>query len=332
MENYTLQSMIQAPMAGITTPAFVAACCEAGLLGNIGAGYLNGDETRAFIQQVKQQTTRPFGVNLFVQEEPAIDIAVLQHARMALQPFYDELGIHPVQKVVSTEVFLGQVQAVIEEQVPVCSFTFGLPSDDVIARLRQAGTYCIGTATTVEEARQVEVAGLQAVVVQGAEAGGHRGSFTDQIELIPTATLLEQVVQAVSIPVIAAGGIMTAEDVAHMKQLGAAAVQIGTALLVAEQCEASAMHKNAILQSKEGYTTLTKAFTGKYARGLRNTFTERMANEVVAPYPIQHYLTMPIRKASTAQHKPEFLSLWMGERSHLAQADTVANIVARLTN
>lgn len=164
--------IIQAPMAGVTTPKFVAACAEVGILGSIGAGYLDGEQTRNFIHEVKKLTQKPFAVNLFVQEEPRIDIDVLQKARMALQPYYDELGLSPVQSVMSNEVFEGQLQAVLDEQVAVCSFTFGIPSLEVIQRLKDKAIYVIGTATTLEEAIQVEQSGMDAVVLQGGEAGG----------------------------------------------------------------------------------------------------------------------------------------------------------------
>ena len=322
--------LIQAPMAGVTSPKFVAACCEAGLLGSIGAGYLNEAETRAFIQDVKRITNKPFSVNLFVQEEPRIDINVLQDARVALQSIYDELGIENMQRVVSENVFDGQIQAILDEDVKVVSFTFGIPDEKIIAQLKAKGIFLIGTATTCTEAQAVEKAGLDAVVAQGAEAGGHRGSFTEPLELISTNELVKQVVENVSIPVIAAGGIMNSKHVNKMWALGASMVQVGTALLTSHECEVSKVHKNAILQSEQKATTLTRAFTGKYARGLKNKFTEQLKDATVAPYPLQHYLTLDIRRESAKQNRPEYLSLWMGENSYLAKAASVQEIVDRL--
>lgn len=322
------QPIIQAPMAGVTSPKFVAACTEAGLLGSIGAGYLDGEQTKQFIQEVKKLTTKPFAVNLFVQEEPQIDIEVLQKARMALQPFYDELGLSPVQSVVSKEVFAGQVQAVIEENVKICSFTFGIPSAEVLQQLKEHGVYTIGTATTLAEAQLVEQAGMDAVVLQGGEAGGHRGSFTAPLQLIPIYDLLQQVAGNIAIPIIAAGGLVTKEDIQKALESGAQAVQVGTVLLVAEECEISPLYKNAVLASKEQETTITLAFTGKPARGLANDFTRRMKDATVAPYPLQNYLTTTIRKESAEQGNAEYLSMWMGENSHLVQqTGTVKSIV-----
>ncbi|WP_342472585.1 nitronate monooxygenase [Metasolibacillus sp. FSL H7-0170] len=322
--------IIQAPMAGVTTPQLVIASCEAGILGSIGAGYLDGAATREFIQAVKKGTNKPFAVNLFVQEEPKIDVAVLQEARVALQPIYDELNIAPVQTVISKDVYSEQLQVVIDEQVPICSFTFGIPSATDIERLKAANIYIIGTATTLQEAQAVEAAGFDAVVLQGSEAGGHRGTFTEPLELISIDDILAQVIGQVTIPVILAGGIATARQVKEALAQGATAVQVGTAFLVAVESEVSSLYKQAILQSEGGATTLTKAFTGKYARGLKNDFTERLKDAIVAPYPIQHHLTTAIRKESTAQGRPEFLSLWMGANGHLAKEATVADIVEEL--
>jgi len=327
----TTSPIIQAPMAGVTTPKFVAACAQEGILGSIGAGYLDGEQTKNFIQEVKKLTKKPFAVNLFVQEEPRIDIDVLQKARMALQPFYDELGLSPVQSVTSKEVFEEQVQAVLDENVAICSFTFGIPSADVIDRLKNNNVFVIGTATTLEEAKRVEQAGMQAVVLQGGEAGGHRGSFTEPMQLIDLHDLLQQVVGQISIPIIAAGGIVTKEDVSKALAIGAQAVQIGTALLVADECEISPLYKNALLQSKEQQTTITRAFSGKPARGLANGFTERMKDAVVAPYPLQNDLTTTIRKESAKQGKGDYLSMWMGEKSYLVnQSGTVKSILEKL--
>lgn len=329
--GYTLQhKIIQAPMAGITTPKFVEACCEAGMLGSIGAGYLNGEETLMFIQQVKHLTMKPFSVNLFVPEESRIDNMIIQKACQELQPFYEKLGISNTPPVMPAEVFLDQIQAIIDEEVKIVSFTFGIPDVQIINKLKEQGIYLIGTATTVEEVAAVEKAGLDAVVIQGREAGGHRGSFTEPLQLITTSKLLADVRELISIPLIAAGGIMTAEHVREMLRQGATSVQVGTVLLTAFECESSRIHKEAILNSGEHATTLTKAFTGKYARGLRNRFTEQLKEATTAPYPVQHYLTQPIRKESARQNNREYMSLWMGGNSYLAKEASVKEIIETL--
>ena len=322
--------IIQAPMAGATSPEFVAACCKAGVVGFIGAGYLNEEDTRTFIREVKGLTDKAFGINLFLQEEPKIDVMVLQEARMALQPIYEELGITNTPRVVSDELFEGQVQAILDEEVPLVSFTFGIPPQDVIRRLKSKGIFIIGTATTKEEAAAVEQAGFDAVVLQGSEAGGHRGSFREPVELVPVRELMKQVAGTIHIPIIAAGGIMTKEHIEEMMTLGADAVQVGTVLLAADESSVSNHHKEAILQSAEGETCITTAFTGKPARGLKNTFTEQFEHAVVAPYPLQHHLTLKIRQESAKAGRPEYLSLWMGENSYMARRGSVKEIIDSL--
>jgi len=300
------------------------------MLGSIGAGYLNGEETRKFIQQVKHLTTKPFSVNLFVPEDSIIDNTIIQKACQELQPFYEKLGISNTPPVVPAEIFLDQIEAIIDEEIKIVSFTFGIPDLQIIKKLKEHRIYLIGTATTGEEAVAVEKAGLDAVVVQGIEAGGHRGSFTEPLQLITTSKLLADVRELISIPLIAAGGIMTAGHVREMLQQGATSVQVGTVLLTADECESSRIHKEAILNSGIHATTLTKAFTGKYARGLRNKFTEQLKEATTAPYPVQHYLTQPIRKESARQNNREYMSLWMGENSYLAKEASVKEIIETL--
>lgn len=322
--------IVQAPMAGITTPEFVAACCETGVLGSIGAGYLNGAETKQFIQGVKALTAKPFSVNLFVPELPKTNPQLLQDALEALQPICDELNINIPAAIPTSDVFREQVQAILEEDVMIVSFTFGLPDNETLSTLKQKGVYLIGTATSVEEAIAVEYAGLDAVVVQGKEAGGHRGSFIEPMELHSTADLLKAAKENISIPVIAAGGIMTKSQVTDMLAIGASYVQIGTALLTTTECAAPKLHKEEILTSGQHVTTLTKGFTGKYARGLKNKFTEQLKEATTAPYPVQHYLTQPIRKESARQNNREYMSLWMGENSYLAKEASVKDIIETL--
>lgn len=322
--------VIQAPMAGVTTPSFVAACSNAGILGSIGAGYLNGAQTREFIQAVKQQTTKPFQVNLFVQEEPRIDINVLQQAKQALLPIYEQLNVNHVQRVTSTDIFSEQINIVIEEQVPIVSFTFGLPHEDVLKRLMDAGIIVIGTATTVAEAKLVEQAGCQYVVAQGKEAGGHRGSFNEPNEFHATRDLVRAMKEVITIPIIAAGGIIDARDVADLTADGAEYVQVGSPFIITDECEVADIVKLEIQRLTHNNTVYTKAFSGKMARGVKNEFVEYMEGKVVAPYPLQNDLTKAIRAAATVQKRPEFLSVWVGERGYLCEATTIEGVLARL--
>ena len=186
--------IIQAPMAGVTTPEFVATSAEAGVLGSIGAGYLSANETRQFIRDVKERTKKSFAVNLFVPERVEVDPLYLRQAYEALQPIGKQLSLPFWEAPLSESEFDRQVQVVVEEGVKICSFTFGLPDEKTVRLLKGNDVYLIGTATTVEEAKLVEQAGMDAIVVQGSEAGGHRGSFAGEITMIPLVELLGAVV------------------------------------------------------------------------------------------------------------------------------------------
>ena len=321
--------IIQAPMAGVTTPKFVAASAEAGVLGSIGAGYFSAEQTRNFIHEAKELTAKPFAVNLFIPEQVEIDKVVLQLANEALQPIRDELGITDHKITLSNSEFDGQIQVVIEENVKICSFTFGLPDKKTIQLLKANDVFLIGTATTVEEAVLVEKAGMDAVVAQGSEAGGHRGSFHGELTFIRLHELLKDIVKEVNIPVIAAGGIANKEQLDKALSAGAEAVQIGTALLAAHESGANPQYKQATLSAEEGCTEFTTAFSGKTARGTRNRFIKEMKNAKIAPYPYQNDLTKEIRKVAAAQEKSEFMSLWAGENVHLNQAGSVADLIKR---
>ncbi|MFC5602022.1 NAD(P)H-dependent flavin oxidoreductase [Sporosarcina koreensis] len=320
--------IIQAPMAGVTTPEFVAAAAEAGALGSIGAGYLSAEATRDFIREVKKLTDKPFAVNLFVPEHVEMDQEQLRQAYLALQPIGKKLGMPFWKAPLSEPSFDEQVDVIIEEGVGICSFTFGLPEETVVQKLKRHNVYLIGTATTVEEAVLAEQVGMDAVVAQGKEAGGHRGSFIGE-QLVPLEELLPSIVGAVGIPVIAAGGIANKEHLDHQLLRGAAAVQIGTALLATEESGAHPLYKEAVLASVENNTVLTKAFSGKSARGIHNEFIDMTASVPIAPYPYQNDLTKKIRSEAARLGKPEFMSLWAGENVRETMGGTVKEIIAK---
>lgn len=322
--------IIQAPMAGVTTPEFVAASMEAGVLGSIGAGYLSADETRRFIRQVKERTEKSFAVNLFVPEQVEMDPLYLRQAYEALQPIGKQLGLPFWEAPLSESEFDGQVHVVIDEGVKICSFTFGLPDKKTVQLLKENDVYLIGTATTVEEAKLAEQAGMDAVVAQGSEAGGHRGSFAGELTWIPLDELLRGVVASVQIPVIAAGGIANKEMTENALSAGAQAVQIGTALLASDESGAHPLYKKAVLDADEGCTVLTKAFSGKAARGIHNRFITEMKEAIIAPYPYQNDLTKELRKAAAKQGKNEFMSLWAGESVHLSTGGKLKTIIEQL--
>lgn len=321
--------IIQAPMAGVTTPEFVAASAEAGILGSIGAGYLSAEQTRKFICNVKELTGKPFGVNLFIPEQVEMSEELLREANEALDPIRHELGIMNNDITLSESEFDDQIQVLIEEKVKICSFTFGLPEWETIQLLKQNDVFLIGTATTVEEAMLAEQAGIDAVVAQGSEAGGHRGSFHGELTFIPLIELLSDIVQVVRIPIIAAGGIANKEHMESTFVAGASAVQIGTILIASDESGANPQYKQATLNAAEGFTEFTTAFSGKTARGICNRFMRELKNVEVAPYPYQNDLTKGIRKVAARQEKSEFMSLWAGESVHLNKAGSVSDLIKR---
>lgn len=316
-------------MAGITSPKLVAASAQAGIVGAIGAGYLNGEDTRGFIREVKRLTDCPFMVNLFVPEEIAMNESVTEQAVSALEPISQSLGLKKVEYQYSEPKFNEQVEVIIEEKVTICSFTFGLPCKEIIERLKKENVFLIGTATTKKEALLAESAGMDAVVVQGSEAGGHRGSFDGKVTLIPLEKLFYEVVKIVQIPIIAAGGIANKALAAQAFAQGATAVQIGTALLAAKESGAHSVYKQKVLSACEGSTVLTNAFSGKMARGLHNAFIEQMQCAVIAPYPLQNDLTKALRKEAARQGNTDYMSLWAGENVHLSRVGSVQEIIAR---
>ncbi|EZH65835.1 nitronate monooxygenase [Bacillaceae bacterium JMAK1] len=332
--------IIQAGMAGgATSPQLVATVCNFGGLGTIGGGYMSPNDLRTAIQEVKKLTDQPFAVNLFIPEQSftAEEIAIHSKRGMELtQTFRDRLGLatKTVEKV--QESFEQQFQVVLDEKVPVFSFTFGIPSGDQIAALKAAGIVTCGTATTVEEAKQIEQVGIDTVVAQGSEAGGHRGSFiqSEHLPLIGTMALVPQIVDHVRIPVIAAGGIMDERGVAAAFALGASGAQVGTAFLTTTESGAHSLHKEQLLQNNEANTEVTYAFSGKAARGIRNAFIEAHSStrlEEIPPYPIQNAVTQDLRKASSVEGDWNMMSLWAGQGIRLAEQLSAEQLMQKLT-
>ncbi|PAD20618.1 NAD(P)H-dependent flavin oxidoreductase [Terribacillus saccharophilus] len=335
--------IIQAPMAGgITTAELVTAVSEAGALGMIGAGYLDAESTRHQIHEVKAETDKPFGINLFVPSPYKEEKDIIQKAQLSLQPYLEKLGSLGVESAFTSyeqtlEIFYRQVNVVIEEQVRVCSFTFGMPSSDVIHSLKQAGIYTIGTATTLSEALAIEAAGMDAVVLQGSEAGGHRGNFLAGVEqsMIGLMALIPQTVDQVNIPVIAAGGIMDRRGVQAAQCLGAEGAQLGTAFLTCKESGANPLYKQAILEGQqEDKTTLTKAFSGKAARGIENDFIREMRKfeQELPDFPIQNTLTKSIRSAAAQHNDRNMMSLWCGQNPNLAEPITAQQLMHKLVD
>ena len=329
--------IIQAPMAGgATTSELVAAVGEAGALGFIGAAYLQPDEILALCRDVRARTTRPFGINLFAPVPAPEQPADIHSALARLAPYHAELGLpEPALPDSPTFDFDAQLAAVLESGARAFSFTFGLLPNGATAAIRGRGMYLIGTATTVEEAVRLEAADVDAVVAQGSEAGAHRGPFAADFDaaLIGTKALVPQIADAVRIPVFASGGIMDGRGIAAALALGADAAQLGTAFLTCDEAGIPEAYKSAILEAQEHHTRVTRAFSGRPARGIVNRFmteVEADTRDAILPYPLQNALTRPLRAAAARQGRREFLSLWAGQGVRMARRQSAKELVARL--
>ena len=327
--------IVQAPLAGGgDTPALVAAVCEAGGLGFIGGAYLTPAQIRDAARTVHERTSRPFGINLFAPLSAPAMPADLATAVDRVAPFYTELGLGaPAPPAPGGLPFDEQLTAALESGARIFSFTFGILPAPAIAAIKARGMLLAGTATTVEEAIALERAGVDAVVTQGSEAGGHRGTFAGGFDaaMVGTIALVPQVVDAVSVPVIASGGIMDGRGIAAALALGVSAVQLGTAFLMCEEAGVPDAYKQAILGAREDGTRITRAFSGRPARGIVNRFmTEVDASGAILPFPLQNALTRPLRSAAAAQGRAEYLSLWAGQGVRLARRQRAAELIARL--
>jgi nitronate monooxygenase len=330
--------ILLAPMAGgATTPALVSAVGDAGAFGFIGAAYLSPEQILEQARSVRARTERPFGVNLFVPVAPTAAPTNVQPALAALAPYHAELGLpEPAVPARTIHDFDDQLAAAAESGATVFSFTFGLLPELSMRAVRSRGMLVVGTATTVEEAVALERSGVDAVVAQGSEAGAHRGTFgaaSFEAALIGTIALVPQVVDAVRVPVIASGGIMDGRGIAAALALGAAAVQMGTAFLLADESGIPDGYKEAIAGARETDTRVTRAFSGRAARGLANRFMDEVEARGAAAnlgYPVQNALTRPLRSEAAKQNRPELLSLWAGQGLRLARRAPAAAIVRRL--
>lgn len=324
--------IILAPMAGgPSTPELAAAVSRAGGLGSLGVAYLAPAAIRAEIAKLRSLTDRPFAVNLFVPEPAAPDRARVAEVQKWLAPYRAELGIAE-PPVPSSIPFAEQLAEVVAARVPIASFTFGVPSPETVRALKASGALVVGTATHVEEARQLAAAGVDAIAAQGAEAGGHRGTFAGRSEdtLVGTMALVPEIVDAVKLPVIAAGGIMDGRGIAAALALGAVAAQLGTAFLLCDEAGTDPGMRRAVAAAGDTSTTVTRAFTGRAGRGLRNRFTEEWVAREPAPFPLQHHLTADIRAAARKAGRPEFVNLWAGQGVARARAVPAGALVAAL--
>jgi nitronate monooxygenase len=317
--------IVQAPMAGgVSVPKLAAAVCEAGGLGFLAAGYKTADGMYEEIKQLRSLTGRPFGVNLFMPQPEYADpaaIDVYAHQLAGEASWYEaELGDPDSGRDDGYETKLAVLR---DNPVPVVSFHFGAPSREVVDALHRVGTFVLVTATTPDEARAVERAGADAVIAQGVEAGGHQGTHRDIPETdgsgIGLLSLVAQIRETVSLPIIAAGGIMRGGQIAAVLAAGASAAQLGTAFLATAESGANALHKQALTNPLFARTELTRAFSGRPARGLVNRFLREHGPYAPAAYPEIHHLTAPLRKAAAKAGDAQGMALWAGQGHWMAR-------------
>ena len=332
--------IIQGPMGGgASTPELAAAVCNAGGLGSLACSYFKPEQIREGIAAIRRRTDRPFNVNLFAggyaAPEPGFDpLPVLG----VLSKHHAALGLpEPIPLPSPPNPFGEQLEAILEARVPIFSFTFGIPAPEDLARLRRQGVTILGAATTVAEARLLVDAGVDAVVAQGSEAGAHRGTFAVPFEagMIGTIALVPLVVAAVggAVPVVASGGIMDGRGIVAACALGAGGVQMGTAFLATDEAGVPEVHKKLLLSASETRTSLTRAFSGRPARGIRNalmTDIEELGAASIPPFPLQNALTRPLRTAAALKEDAERLSLWAGQGARMARRVSAARLVALL--
>ncbi|MQR00257.1 NAD(P)H-dependent flavin oxidoreductase [Glaciimonas soli] len=323
--------IVQAPMAGVTDAQLVAACCEAGVLGSLGAGMLMPDTLATTVKAIRAATNKPFNVNLFILEDmPLQDLS--GPALTALTAEYHHLGLALSPPVRYAPSFQEQLELVLALAPPVVSFTFGILGAQDVTRFKQRGCKVIGTATNVDEAILWEQAGADALSVQGSEAGGHRGTFLHEGEssLIGLFPLLREIRAKSTLPLFAAGGIMDGAGIAAAQCLGAEAAQMGTAFLFCDEAPVHPLYRQRLINAQGHHTRLTKAFSGKYARGIENRFMQNMENAVTYPYPLQNALTAPLRKWAAEIADADYMSLWAGQGVPLGRSMPAAELIHQL--
>ncbi len=319
--------IVQGPFGGgLSSTRLAAAVSNAGGLGSFGAHGKTPDRISEVVSEIRALTASPFAVNLWVSTEDAgaSGAAPSAHdaALVALAPFFDELRVQPPAfPLRGWAKFDEQVSALLDARPPVFSFVFGVPPADVIDECRRRSIITLGTATSVDEAVALESAGVDVVVATGVEAGGHRPSFlrSPESSLTGLFSLVPQVCDAISVPVIAAGGIADGRGIAAALKLGAAGVQIGTAFLACEESNAPPAHRDALFSSRAAQTVLTRAFSGRLARGMRNTLSDALENRSASflPYPLQSQMVGALRDEALRAGRADLISLWSGQSAPL---------------
>jgi len=325
--------VLAAPMAGgPTTPALVTAAARAGGLGFLAAGYLSAETLAGQLTSVRQHTNA-FGVNLFAPNPVPIDPAAYRRFRALLQGDAERFGVTlPEVPKEDDDDWRSKIDVLLDEPVPIVSFTFGIPDPTTLAALRRVGTTLVQSVTSAAEARQAAAAGVDTLAVQAAVAGGHSATLTPN-RTPPGTTLTDlvaEITHAVDLPVIAAGGITNSDQVGEILRQGAVAVMVGTVLLLSPESGATAAHRKGLTDPLRGDPVVTCAFTGRPARGLPNAFLTKYDDEAPLGYPALHHLTRPLRQASAAAGDPEFVNIWAGTGYRAATEEPAEQILRRL--
>lgn len=334
----TQYPLVQAPMAGVQTSALCIAVSNAGGLGSLPCAMLTSDQLRVELQAIEAGTSKPYNVNFFAHTPPQVDAARNLKWKNALAPYYREFGLN-IDEFPSGQgrtPFNAESAELLEEfKPPFVSFHFGLPKPDLLQRVKSMGTKIISSATTVEEAIWLEANGCDFIIAQGLEAGGHRGHFLnhDLALQMGTFALLPQVVKAVNVPVIAAGGIADAQGVAAAMALGASAVQVGTAYLLAPECSTSVVHRRALKSQAASHTALTNLFSGRPARGIVNRIMRELGaiSEYPPEFPLATPGIAPLRAKAETQGSGDFSPLWAGQNASTCVQAPAAEITHSLS-
>lgn len=311
--------LIVAPMGGgLTTPELVIASCEAGALGSLAAPYMKPQDIEIAVAKIRSQTSKPFTINLFAPApKVTLQAEQVQRAIETTRKYRQELGLpDPVVTPPFGEDFDEQMAVIIKLKPAVFSFALGYIPEKYLQACKAQGIYVIGSATTLEEALTLQQQGVDAITLQGVEAGGHRSTTNPSMEDpgIGIFELLKQCRPQISLPLIAAGGLMDGADIAKALQAGADAAQLGTAFLLCSEAGTSKPYRRELQSAHDDSTQLTRVFSGRIARGIKNRFIEEMETQTnaILSFPVQNSFTRDLRKASADQDKPDFLSLWAG--------------------
>ena len=333
--------IIQAPMAGVSSPAMAAAVSNAGALGSIGVGATDAEGARRMIAEVRSRSTRSLNVNVFCHQPPQADARLEATWLEHLRPRFEKFGARPPERL--REIYRSFLEddamlaALVAAQPRVVSFHFGLPSAERLRALREAGIVLIASATSAIEGRAAASAGVHAVVAQGYEAGGHRGAFDPdaQDDCLGTIALTRLLVRELDVPVIAAGGIMDGAGIATMLRLGAAAAQLGTAFIACTESEADAGYRAALASDAANHTVMTRVISGRPARCLANAFTRlgaSVAHGQIPAYPIAYDAGKALNTAARAAGETGFGAQWAGQGAPRARALPAAEIIAALAD